>query len=68
VSDFIQRLQAEQAAEDAERESWSLGDYTATGCENCGRMRVCSCPNGKHRCEKCNWCPEDHTYAPVSML
>jgi hypothetical protein len=35
------------------------------GCPNCGRHRLCLCPNGKHRCEKCDWCPEDAEYAPV---
>lgn len=23
------------------------------------------CPNGKHRCEKCNWVPEENTYATI---
>ena len=27
-------------------------------CINCGRMRVNSCINGKHRCEKCDYSPE----------
>ena len=44
--------------------NWSLGEYdnSEKGCVNCGRHRVCKCPNGKHRCEKCNWCPEDSKY------
>ena len=44
---------------------WALGDYVGE-CPNCGRSRLCACPNGKRRCEKCNWCPEDEDYAPVS--
>lgn len=57
-----------EAQEEAHYKAWSLGDYDnpETGCVNCGRYRVCVCPNGKHRCEKCNWVPEDGNYAPVS--
>lgn len=56
--------------EDAEREAWALGPYANdamgndVGCPHCGRMRLCLCSNGKHRCEKCNWCPELDDYAP----
>lgn len=48
-------------------DEWRLGEYDNgdTGCPNCGRMRLCLCPNGKHRCEKCNWSPELGAYAPV---
>lgn len=45
-------------------EEWALGDYCGE-CPNCGRQRLCECPNGKRRCEKCNWVPEDSTYCPV---
>jgi hypothetical protein len=60
----------QQDKEDRERAEWALGDYAndamgnGVGCPNCGRMRLCVCPNGKHRCEKCNWCPELQGYAP----
>jgi len=64
-SDFLKRLKEEQAAEDAERGAWAFGEYTGS-CLNCGRERLCSCPNGKHRCEKCNWVPEDNAYCPIS--
>ena len=49
-----------------EQDEWALGDYDngEHGCPNCGRSRLCLCPNGKHRCKKCNWCPELGTYAP----
>lgn len=57
----------EWARDDADRAAWALGEYVPTGCESCGRMRVCKCPNGKHRCEKCNWVPEDQSYCPVSL-
>lgn len=46
------------------REAWSLCEYVGE-CPNCGRERLCLCPNGKHRCEKCNWCPELNAHAPV---
>lgn len=51
-----------------ERGEWALGEYEngETGCENCGRSRVCKCPNGKHRCEKCNWSPELKGYVPIN--
>lgn len=54
-------------AEDKLYAEWQLGDYDngEHGCPHCGRSRLCLCPNGKHRCEKCNWVPEDNTYAPV---
>jgi len=41
---------------------WALGDYTRFACVNCGRFRVCECPNGKTRCEKCNWVEADNNY------
>ena len=64
LSDDIERSRKEEAEL---RAAWSLGDYISSDCENCGRQRVCKCPNGKHRCEKCNWVPEDKAYAPVEM-
>ena len=53
---------------EAEHKAWALGDYANgdTGCPHCGRMRLCICANGKHRCEKCNWSPELNDYAPVN--
>ena len=50
-------------------EDWKLGEYDNpdNGCVHCGRHRVCICQNGKHRCEKCNWCPEIGDYAPVEL-
>ena len=54
--------------EDRERAEWALGEYDNgdAGCPHCGRHRLCMCPNGKRRCEKCNWCPELNDYAPFS--
>lgn len=54
--------------EDRERAEWALGEYDNgdDGCPHCGRHRLCLCQNGKHRCEKCNWCPELNDYAPVN--
>lgn len=63
-SDFAKQMAEEQAQEDAMREEWQMGDYVEQDCPNCGRHRLCICTNGKHRCEKCNWCPELETYAP----
>ena len=48
--------------EEAIRATWSLGDYTGEDCEKCGRNRVCKCPNGMTRCEKCNWVPATQEY------
>lgn len=55
--------------EDAEYAQWALGDYDnpPEGCPNCGRHRLCKCDNGKHRCEKCNWVPEDNTYCRLAL-
>lgn len=55
-----------EQSEQAEQAGWALGDYDNddTACPNCGRFRLCLCPNGKHRCEKCNWSPELGNYAP----
>jgi len=64
---LVERIAEFQREEAQERAAWSLGDYSGTPCENCGRQRVCKCPNGKHRCEKCNWVPEDRAYAPASL-
>jgi hypothetical protein len=61
------RIEAEQKEEDALRAQQALGDYTPGSCINCGRVSVCVCPNGKHRCEKCNWVPEDRAFCPVSL-
>lgn len=38
------------------------GDYVSMACPNCGRHRVMICQDGKHHCEKCNWCVEDREY------
>lgn len=48
--------------EEARRVEWRLGNYNGEDCEKCGRQRVCVCGNGKRRCEKCNWCPEEQRY------
>ncbi len=63
ISDSMER---ERREEEAIRAPWALGDYTGKCCPSCGRERLCSCPNGKTRCEKCNWIVEDNIYCPVS--
>ena len=65
MSSFTDQIRQQQDEDDALEYAWKLGDYTGKDCENCGRERVCYCPNGKRRCEKCNWCPELNEYAPV---
>lgn len=55
---------AYQEEDERLRQEWALGDYIGV-CPNCGRHRLCACPNGKSRCEKCNWVPEDNEYCPV---
>lgn len=42
---------------------WSecLG-YTGTPCPNCSRYRLERYSNGKERCEKCEWCPQENRY------
>lgn len=57
-------LEDEQKREELERAEWAFGDYDngENGCPNCGRFRLCICGNGKHRCEKCSWCPEENKY------
>lgn len=50
---------------DYDRAEWQLGDYVKEPCPYCGRVRLCECTNGKHRCEKCNWSPEINDFAPV---
>ena len=53
--------------ENLEDQAWELGDYTDKPCVNCGRHRVCKCPNGKTRCEKCNWVEADNEYCAKSL-
>lgn len=38
--------------------------YTGVACTACGRNRVQLCRNQKHKCDKCNFCPETEAYAP----
>jgi ribosomal protein L37AE/L43A len=61
---FADSLASDQAAEDAVHAAWQLGDYVGQ-CPRCGRHRLCACPNGMHRCEKCNFSPELDGFAPV---
>lgn len=60
-------LAARDEAEEAKRSEWDLLDYEngENGCPHCGRHRLCKCPNGMRRCEKCNWSPELNDYVPV---
>ncbi len=62
MSDFARAMEETRASEDKHRADWASSDYTGKPCVNCGRNRVCICTNGKHRCEKCLWCPELNKY------
>jgi ribosomal protein L37AE/L43A len=44
-----------------EMENWNLNleDNSQSQCTHCSRNRVSLCLNGKHRCEKCNYSPEE---------
>lgn len=56
----------EQARIDQHALDWN-GDYNGEACENCSRERVMICSNGKRRCEKCGWSPEEGEYVPESI-
>lgn len=60
-------MQIQDPEEEAERKAWALGGYTGEPCPNCSRLRLCHCDNGKTRCEKCNWVPEDGGYCCVPI-
>ena len=69
---MLYNVTEKEIKEEQERLGWVLGPYAndvagePVGCPHCGRMRLCLCTNGKHRCEKCNWSPELNDYAPVN--
>lgn len=63
ISKSMGETRAQEAAEDLEfQRNWALLDCTGDACEKCSRVRVCNCPNGKRRCEKCGWSPEQKEY------
>lgn len=64
---FSNLIAESEAKEKALCEEWALGDYVEIPCPNCNRLRLCECDNGKHRCEKCNWIPEDKTYCEINL-
>lgn len=41
---------------------WKRLRYSNTPCPNCGRFRLELYENGKERCEKCAWCPQENRY------
>ena len=57
-------MQKDYRLQDKRQLDW-VGDYTKDECTKCGRFRVLLCNNGKHRCEKCGWCPEEDKYIGV---
>ncbi len=36
--------------------------YVSDPCPHCNRIRLEKYENGKHRCEKCEWSPEEDNY------
>jgi hypothetical protein len=36
--------------------------YSGNCCPSCGRVRLELYDNGKERCEKCAWCPQENRY------
>jgi hypothetical protein len=65
VNKMISLLQESQDKEDRLNKEWALGAYIGE-CPKCHRDRLCACDNGKSRCEKCNWVPEDDGYCEVT--
>jgi len=64
---FADQIKQEQEAQEALESEWQLGDYIGSACPNCERHRLCKCPNGKHRCDKCNWVREDNKYCCLAL-
>jgi len=64
---FAEDLNHQQEQEQADYKAYALGEYTHERCPNCRRLRLCKCPNGKHRCEKCDWIPEEGRRYPQSL-
>jgi hypothetical protein len=62
--DLMDSYKQEKEESDAFYANWALGEYDNgdNGCPECGRHRLCICPNGKHRCEKCDWSPEEQKF------
>lgn len=61
IADMMQKDYEDEA-------EWAGIGHYAGECPNCGRQRLMKCQNGKHRCEKCDWCPELGAYAPVRRI
>jgi uncharacterized OB-fold protein len=57
-----EQMDKDDAAERERRAGYRAKDYTGEKCENCGRVRVMNCDNGKHVCEKCAWNADTHEY------
>lgn len=62
---FADQWEKQRDEDQSIQDQWQLGDYVSISCPNCSRERVCLCPNGKHRCEKCNWIVEDNMYCEI---
>ena len=60
-------LDIEERQDREEELGWALGGYTGRECTNCGRNRVCKCPNGLTRCEKCNWVEDFNDYCDHAL-
>ncbi len=64
----VMKMEIQDNAEEKLKEEWEMSEYDESEpCPNCKRFRLCDCDNGKRRCEKCNWVPEDNNYCPVGL-
>jgi len=63
LADIIREQQEEEAQQERD---WS-GDYDGTTCPNCNRQRMLLCNNGRRRCEKCNWDPDEKCYSDAPL-
>jgi len=61
IASEIKKTQDEEH-EIRERNRKKMGPYIEESCPHCGRQRVMTGDDGKHRCEKCCWCVEDNNY------
>lgn len=57
----------EEAQESSTREGFRAKDYTGDPCNNCNRVRVMNCNNGRHICEKCGWDADLNKYSELDL-
>lgn len=62
-----EQYEAEEKAEREKREGFRAFDYTGNKCDNCGRVRVMNCVNGRHICQKCGWDADRKEYSEIDF-